>query len=507
MTGNVGTPGAEVSAGGSGGNMAFGGPALVEPGPLGADFRQPGLRGPARRGALARGAYDPAQYYGVCMSEMWDAVLTGRYHDFVHGVQPIDIRMIWKVGVGHRMNQDPDFARAVAAYRSVEFAVASDLWMNNDCLYSDIVLPASSPYERDFTFMTQTNREAAIVSLKTVEPPGQARDDLWIEQQLAARWGVADKLPRASMRQLGFNQLSGAQVACDPQPAPDARPAGDEHGPGLAYEPLVSVSADDLRALGVEGVPHAGRIPVRAFLETGVYQVPRHAGDAYCHVPYAAFVHDPDAHPLPTATGRFEICCPTLVERYRSFGFTEIAPVAQYVPARDGFDDAQAAAAFPLQCISIHSLGRAHSTFNNVEDLNALFPNDLLVNPLDAQAAGVSSGQVALVTSRWGRLVRRIRSTPCVMPGVAVIGQGAWADLSDDVVIDYGGCANTVQGSALSGEGQSTWNTTRVRVEPWTGPVSPPDEERPRRFAAAGPQARSHTMVPAYSPAGEGDAL
>lgn len=504
MTGNVGFPGAEVSAGGSGGNMAFGGPALVEPGPMGTAFPQNPLCAlPRGGGLLAQGRYDAGRYYGICMSEMWDAVLTGRYHDFVHGVQLIDIRMIWKVGVGHRMNQDPDFPKAVAAYRSVEFAVASDIWMNNDCLYSDIVLPAVSPYERDFTFVTQMNREACLVGRKTIDPPDEARDDLWIEQQLAKRWGVADKMPALSLRQIGFNQLSGARVVCEKQPDAAQRPTGDEHGPGYVYESLVEVTRDDLEALGVEGAPHPGRIPVRQFLEQGYAQVERHPGDAFEHVPYAAFRADPHAHPLATASGRFEICCPSLVARYREFGFSDIAPIAHYVPARDGFEDRTAAARFPLQAISIHTLGRAHSTFYNVDDLNELFPNDVLLNPLDANSFGVADGDTALVTSQYGRMVRRVQVTNLVMPGVVVIAQGAWADLSDADGIDYAGCANTVQGSQLSGEGQSTWNTSRVRLEPWTGARPPADEQRPRRFAQAGSQVRSLTMAPAIDAEGE----
>jgi anaerobic dimethyl sulfoxide reductase subunit A len=497
MTGNVGLPGAEVSAGGGGGNMAFGGPELVVPGPIGAMLPEnPICARPRGGGSLGRGEYDPNQYYGVCMSEMWDAVLTGRYHDFVHGVQPIDIRMIWKIGTGHRMNQNADFDKAVAAYRTVEFAVASDIWMNNDCLYSDIVLPATSPYERDFTWEQQTNREICLVTMKTVEPPGEARDDLWIEQQLARRWGVADKMPQASMRQLGFNQLSGARIACSEQPAEYERPVRDEHGRGYMFEPLVSITADDLRALHVEGTPHDGRIPVREFLETGLAQVERHQDDPFVHVPYAAYREDHDAHPLGTRSGKLEICCPALVEGYRNFGLSDIAPIAHYVSARDGFDDEAATAHYPLQAVTIHTLGRAHSTFDNVAELRELFPTEMLVNPLDAQPLGIMTGDGVLVTSRIGRIVRRVRVTNLVMPGVMVISQGAWADRSDVDGIDYAGCANTIAGGRLSGEGQSTWNTTRVRIEPWNGPLPPEDAHRPRRYADAGAQVRSHTMVP-----------
>ena len=98
--------------------------------------------------------------------------------------------MIWKIGDGGRMNQNPNFSRAVEAYRKVEFAVASDLWMTNDARYSDIVLPASSMWERDAEVLTQINRETLIFAQKVVDPPGEAKEDLWIEAQLAKRWGI-----------------------------------------------------------------------------------------------------------------------------------------------------------------------------------------------------------------------------------------------------------------------------------------------------------------------------
>lgn len=453
MTGNVGFPGAEVSAGGSGGNMVFGGEPLVRPGSKGCAWPVNPLCQPPRGGGmLAKGEYDPSLYYGIAMPEVWDSIVSGVYHDFVHGKQPIDIRMLWKIGDGGRMNQNPKFIQAEKAYRSVEFVVASDLWMTNDCKYADIVLPASSFWERDGQVLTQINRETLIFAQKVYDPPGEAKEDLWIEAELAKRWGIDPRLIQPlSTRQMAFNELLGAEVIL-----PD----------GSGWEKLVSVTERDLSELGIEGEAQDGRIPIQEFLKTGVYQVPRHEGDGFGHVAYRLFAADPDSNPVDTPSGKFEIYCQQLPAKFKEFGLSEVAPIAHYIPARDGYEDCNEE--YPLQSISVHVPNRSHQLFDNVAQLRELFPHDVWMNPIDAHRFGVAGGQTALVSSAFGKILRRIKVTNLVMPGVVLIGQGAWSSVNDDG-IDEGGNANTLQASQLTGEGHCTWNTSLVRVDPWTG--------------------------------------
>ena len=468
MTGNVGLPGSEISAGGSAGNMVFGGPPLVRPGSKGCTWPANPLCQPPRGGGmLAKGNYDPEAYYGIAMPEVWDAVVSGYYHDFIHGVQPIDIRMIWKIGDGGRMNQNPNFSRAVEAYRKVEFAVASDLWMTNDARYSDIVLPASSMWERDAEVLTQINRETLIFAQKVVDPPGEAKEDLWIEAQLTKRWGIDPLLIQPlSTKQMAFNELLGAEVICE---------NGD-------WEPLIKVTQEDLDRRGIRGTPHEGRVPLDQFLETGVYQVPRHEDDCFGHVQYADFRADPESCPVATPSRKFEIYCEQLPLRFKEFGLSEIDPVAHYVPARGGYEEAHACLSekeyqdkndlkgqnFSLQCISVHSPNRSHQLFNNVAQLREVFPHDVWINQLDAQKIGIQKGDFVVVSSKSGSLVRRTKVTSLVMPGVVILGQGAWSMLDKDG-LDRGGNANTLQSSELTGEGHCTWNTTLVRIDQWTG--------------------------------------
>lgn len=464
MTGNVGFSGAEVSAGASAGNMIFGGPALVRPGSKGFTLPEnPICEQPRGGGSLGAGRYERGKYYGIAMGEMWDAILTGRHTHFEDGEVPIDIRMIWKIGDGGRMNQSPDFNKAVQAYRKVEFAVASDLQMTCDCQYSDVVLPATSLWERFGAVMPQTNRELLIFSSKVTDPLFECRDDLWMEEELCKRWGVDPKLVRPlSDRQIVYNELSGAEVICED---------------GSRYETLLTFTEEDIRGLGVEGKPQKGRIPWKEFRKTGVYQVKRTPGDPFGYVEYADFIRDPQTHPIQTESGRFEICCPSLVKKYEEFGLTPIDLVAKYRASRDGYESTRSEGrpgAYPFQLISIHHIRRAHQAFDNVPVLRELFPNEAMMNEDDAKERGIHSEDTVLIENPFGKILRRVSASPLVIPGVILIGQGAWTKMNE-AGIDEGGNANVLSPGRLCGEGQSPWNTVTVRVEKWEGAPLEPD--------------------------------
>lgn len=477
MCGACGRPGAETSAG-AGGYVGFGGPALVKPGDKGYSWPEnPICQPPRGAGQLAAGNYDPSKYYGVAMAEMWDAVCEGEFTDFAHGKKPLDIRMIWKIGEGGRLNQDPSFNRGVEAFRKVEFVVSSDLWFTSDCRYSDIVLPSTSFWEVDGFVQPKTNRELMYYTSKIHEPMFECHEDLDTEADLCERWGLPREAAKpATLRQMGLNEVLGAQVA-----SPDANPSGVPGASGnYQWENLVSVTQNDLDELGIEGEPQEGRVPLREFLETGVYQVPRHDGDGFEHVRYADFIADPEGHPLRTESGKLEIYCPAIVRQFDQFGLSRIAPIAQYVVAHEGYEEtfedweSQVKGAYPYQNLSIHFIGRAHQAFDNVAQLREVFPHDVLMNELDAATVGVSQGDTVLVESLHGRILRRVRVTSLIMPGVVVLGEGAWSDV-DEQGIDRSGNPNSLESSTLTGEGHCTWNTSICRVLPWEGEPLPLD--------------------------------
>lgn len=467
MTGNVGRSGAEVSIGTGAGDLIFGGPPLVYPGDRKLILPEnPVCEQPRGGGSLGAGKFDPEKFYGIAMSEMWRAVVEGEHTHFLDGKRPIDIHIIWKIGCGARMNQDPDFNMAVKAFRKVDFVVSSDLQMTPDCQYSDIVLPASSFWERFGGVLIQTNREVMIYSSQVVEPLFECRHDSQIQAELCKRWGLDPKLAQPlSDEQIAFNELSGAKVIRED---------------GSGYDTLLSFTEEDIREFGVDARPQEGRVPWSQFKKTGVYQVKRYPDDPYGYIQDVDYIKDPAGHPLPTKSGKFEIYCQELVKRYQEFGLTKIDGVAKYVPQKEGFEDTfsdfgkREKGRYPFQLVSIHHPRRAHQGFDQVKALRELFPSEAVMNIKDGQDLGLSHGDTVLIISRHGKVCRRIGLSPLVLPGVLLLGQGSWTRFNKDG-IDLGGNPNVLTGSHLCGEGQSAWNTVNVRVEKWNGEPLAPD--------------------------------
>src|SRR6185312_3517385 len=74
--------------------------------------------------------------------------------------------------------------------------VVQDIFLTETCSYADVVLPASAWPEKDGT-VTNTNRQVQI-GRAALPLPGEARQDLWILQNLAQRLGCNWNYQRVS---------------------------------------------------------------------------------------------------------------------------------------------------------------------------------------------------------------------------------------------------------------------------------------------------------------------
>jgi formate dehydrogenase major subunit len=83
---------------------------------------------------------------------------------------------------------DPDLNHARAALARLEHLVVQDLFLTETAFHADVVLPASAFAEKSGTF-TNTDRRVQLAR-PVVAPPGDARQDLWIVQEIARRLGL-----------------------------------------------------------------------------------------------------------------------------------------------------------------------------------------------------------------------------------------------------------------------------------------------------------------------------
>ncbi len=83
---------------------------------------------------------------------------------------------------------DPDLNHAREALAKLEHLVVQDLFLTETAFHADVVLPASSFAEKSGTF-TNTDRRVQMAR-PVIDPPGDARQDWWIIQEIAQRIGL-----------------------------------------------------------------------------------------------------------------------------------------------------------------------------------------------------------------------------------------------------------------------------------------------------------------------------
>ncbi len=83
---------------------------------------------------------------------------------------------------------DPDLHHARTGMARLEHLVVQDLFLTETAFHADIILPASSFAEKTGTF-TNTDRRVQLVR-PILDPPGDARQDWWIIQEIARRVGL-----------------------------------------------------------------------------------------------------------------------------------------------------------------------------------------------------------------------------------------------------------------------------------------------------------------------------
>ena len=99
---------------------------------------------------------------------------------------PHKIRGMYVQGENPAMS-DPDLNHARHALASLEHLVVQDIFMTETAWLADVVLPATAWPEKTGT-VSNTDRMVQL-GKQAIDPPGQAKPDLWIIQQIANRMG------------------------------------------------------------------------------------------------------------------------------------------------------------------------------------------------------------------------------------------------------------------------------------------------------------------------------
>ncbi len=153
--------------------------------------------------------------------------------EIMHAITEGTIRGMYIMGENPAMS-DPNLNHARKALASLEHLVVQDIFMTETAWYADVILPASAFAEKTGTF-TNTDRRVQL-GRQALDPPGQARQDLAIIQEMAKGLGLDWHYahPRevfAEMRQ-AMPSIAGISWERLEQAGAVTYPCVDENDPG-----------------------------------------------------------------------------------------------------------------------------------------------------------------------------------------------------------------------------------------------------------------------------------
>lgn len=344
---------------------------------------------------------------GKNMSVLKDGVRGVELDENGDGKLGTDIKAIVNWFSNSMVNQHSDVNRTREVLKDeskCEFILVVDNVMTTSATFADIILPDTTWLE-DEELVNQNNAggdTATLIQMSSgIEPLFESRHNYEICTEIAKKMGVEQEFTQGKTQQQWLDEMyAGAKAA----------------NPGLPDKEVM--------------------------LKQGIYRKYLPHGS---HIALKDFRDDPETNRLYTPSGKLEIYSSRLAHKARTWELREgdvISALPKYTPTWDGYEDSETQEKYPLQLTCYHTKGRVHSSYHNIPWLREVVQDAVWMNPLDAQARNLKTGDLVHVFNDRGTLEVEVKVTPRIMIGVTALGQGAWSKFEDG--IDKGGNINTI---------------------------------------------------------------
>ncbi|WP_238367267.1 molybdopterin-dependent oxidoreductase [Mesobacterium pallidum] len=336
-----------------------------------------------------------------------------------------DIRLVYWAG-GNPYHHHQDLNALHEAWQTPETIIVNEPWWTATAKRADIVFPATTPYERED--IGRTSMDDYLFHMPALIPPvGEARDDYAIFAGLAERLGAGETFTEGKTADQWIPELYA-----------EYRALADEQG----------IDVPDLDTLRDQNWV---RLPITT--------------DGPNRTLFAPFREDPEAHPLPTPSGKIEIFSDTI----DSFGYDDCPGHPAWLPPAEWMG--RATPETPLHMVSPQPGDKLHSQLEAaLADVPGQRPVALAIHPKDAAARGIEDGTLVRVFNTRGAARARAHVTDAILPGVVALPTGAWyGDPGGN--IDPDGNPNVLTpdvGTSRLGQGCSA-HTALVQVAPLEG--------------------------------------
>ena len=340
-----------------------------------------------------------------------------------------DIDLVYWAG-GNPFHHHQDLNRLARAWAKPSTVVVHDSWWTATAKRADIVLPATTPVERND--IGGSSRDNFIFAMqRAIAPVHQSRDDFDIFRELSARAGHEHAYTEGRDTQ-AWLQTMWARVR------------------------------DSAAAKGMS-LPQ-----FEAFFAQGWVELPAPAEGRGDYVLFEAFRTDPQAHPLQTPSGKIELFSTTIA----AFGYADCPPHPAWLPPAEWLG-APSAQQHPLHLITIQPPDRLHSQMDPapLAQSNKVAGREVLhMHPHDAAARGLANGDAARLYNERGACLAGVVLDAGLVEGVVVMATGAWLDLASDG-LERNGNPNVLSldtGTSSLTQGPSALSVL-VEVEKWSG--------------------------------------
>ena len=303
------------------------------------------------------------------------------------------------------------------AYRhpSIEFMLAQHPWLENDCLFADIILPVNTKYEEnDIGDDTESYLfDTIFMSNKCVEPVGESKSDYETVCFIAEKMGLLEKYTEGK-------------------------------------------SVDEWIRNGFDKSGAADVVSWEKFREKDYYVIPTDPDWKKHRAGMIDFYEDPEKNPLKTPSGKIEFYSQNLAKHFPDD--KERPPVPHWIPYGESHQESllhPRAKKYPLLCQSNHPRWRVHAQLDDnnwfheivtckVRGADGYLYEPTWINPKDAEKRGIKDGDVVKVFNERGGVLVGARVWERISPGTVYVDHGARYDPIVRGELDRGGAINTI---------------------------------------------------------------
>ncbi len=286
----------------------------------------------------------------------------------------------------HRHQQ---YNRMIEGWKTLETVITVDNHWNATCRFSDIVLPATTQFERNDIDQFGNHSNRGLISMKqVVAPQFESRHDFDIFRDLCKRFD------REAAFSEGLDEMGWIKRI---------------YQEGVQQGKTKSIAMPDFDTFWKE----------KEYVEFQGENL---------WVRHQSFRDDPDLEPLGTPSGLIEIYSKTIA----SFNYPDCQGHPMWFEKAERSHGGPVSAKFPLHLQSCHPDFRLHSQLCESETLRKLYSVDgrepLFISPKDAADRGIKNGDTVRVFNDRGQVLAGAVVSDRYKTGVIRLHEGAWYD-------------------------------------------------------------------------------